>query len=229
MTQECGFDTSWDSTYASGGQLNRYPADGVVSLSYKLLKGRDRAATRILELGCGAGNNAWFYAREGFDVTAVDGSDHCLEFARQRFAEDGLTGTFQQLNFLDLHTLQGPFDFILDRSALYANHWNDLKRIMPMIAGLLSPDGYFLSFIFTTEHPDKKYMACCEEGATWLQPTEEVFGGARRATLLDEEHLRELYAPFTIVDLYKRTLTPLMRDEPFCGDSEWIVICKGKD
>ncbi len=228
MTGVHGFDANWDEAYARGEQMNRYPADAVVSLSFKLLRGRDRAKTRVLELGCGAGNNAWFYAREGFDVTAVDGSEHCLDFARKRFAEEGLKGEFLKMDFLKLDTLPGPYDFILDRSALYANHWEDLTRIMPQVGRLLSPDGYFLSFIFTTEHPDKQYMGRCECGATWLDPCEDVFGGASRVTMLDEEHLRELYAPFTVVDLYKRTLTPMMRDEPFCGDSEWIVVCRAK-
>ena len=227
--QSHGFDhATWDATYAGGGQINRYPADGVVSLVHKLMRGRDRAKTKVLEIGCGAGNNAWFFAREGFAVTAVDGSDFCLEYARKRFAQDGLSGDFRQLGFLDLDKLDGVYDLILDRQALSSNHWDDLVRIMPKISRLMHDDSIFLSFIFTADHPDKKYMGRCERGATWLEPQAPVFGGVRWITLLDEAHLKELYAPFALVDLYKRTLDSCMRDEPYLGDSEWIVICKKK-
>ena len=228
--QSRGFDhATWDATYAEGGQLNRYPGDGVVSLVYRLMRGKDRAATKVLEIGCGAGNNAWFFAREGFNITAVDGSDVCLDYARRRFARDGLTGLFMQLGFLDLDKLEGPYDLILDRQALSSNHWDDLVRIMPKISNLMHEDSIFLSFIFTADHPDKKYMGRCERDATWLEPQGPVFGGVRWITLLDEAHLRELYAPFVIVDLYKRDLVSLVRDEPYLGDSEWIVICKKKN
>ncbi len=228
---EKGFDgTSWNATYAGGGQLNRYPADGVVSFMYQLMAGRDRAATKVLEVGCGAGNNAWFLAREGFCVTGVDGSPHCLEYARKRFAEEKLCGTFLQKTFLELDQVPGgPFDLILDREALAHNQWDDLVRIMPKIAGLLRPGGYFVSFFFASDHPDKRFMGRVEQDATCFDPTAPVFGGAAWVTLLDEAHLRELFSPFNIVDLYKRTLEPYIRKgEPYVGDSEWIIVCTAK-
>ena len=226
--QEKGFDsTSWNSTYAAGGQLNRYPADGLVSLVYRLMSGRERRTSSVLEIGCGAGNNAWFLAREGFRVTAVDGSPHCLDFARKRFAAEGLNADFRQMTFLEIDQLNGPFDLVLDREALAHNQWDDLVRIMPKIAGLMADDGYFVSFFFASDHPDKRFMARVENEVTWFDPTAPVFGGAQWVTLLDEAHLRSLFSPFTMVDLYKRTLEPCMRaHEPYAGDSEWIVICK---
>ena len=224
-----GFDdASWNGTYAAGNQLNRYPADGLVSLAYRLLGGRDRATTPILEVGCGAGNNAWFFAREGFPVTAVDGSTHCLEYAKARFDAEGLQADFRQMTFLELGTLSGPYALIRDREALAHNHWKDLTHILPMIAGLMDENSYFVSFFFAADHPDKCHMGRCDDELTWLDPQEPVFGNARWVTLPDEAQLRELFAPFTIVDLYKKTLESSVHDAPYTGDSEWIVICKKK-
>ena len=98
---------------------------------------------------------------------------------------------------------------------------------MPRVHRLMDENSWFMSFFFADDHPDKRYMKR-NEGVTWLEPQAEVFGGAQWVTLLDESHVRTLFAPFTIVDMYKRTLHSLMRDEPFTGNSEWIVICKKK-
>lgn len=227
MTDAGGFDAGWDEVYSAGGQLNRYPADGVVSFAHHLLSGRERPLTRVLEVGCGAGNNLWFFAREGFEVTGVDGSAHCLDYARARFAADGLSGTFFRMPFLDLGSLRGPFDLILDREALAHNTWEDLQRIMPVLAGLLHPQGHFLSFFFAHDHPDREYMAA-HDGPTWKEPRAAVFGGAHWVTLPNGDELRTLFSPFELVDLYKRTLHSLLRKEPFTGNSEWIAVCRKK-
>ena len=220
-----GFDASWDVVYSAGKQLNRYPADGVVSFAHHLLSGRECAQTAILEIGCGAGNNLWFFAREGFNVVGTDGSEHCLDYARRRFAGEGLRGSFHLLPFLELDRLDGDFDLVLDREALAHNSWEDLKHIIPMIAGLLRPDGYFLSFFFAADHPDREYMTE-NDGPTMCKPRAQVFGGARRVSLPNEEELRELFSPFHFIDLYKRELRSLIRKEPFTGNSEWIAVCR---
>ncbi|MEV4077455.1 class I SAM-dependent methyltransferase [Nonomuraea fuscirosea] len=44
---------------------------------------------RALELGYGTGTNALYFARHGWDVTAVDLIDRAVERARQKAAETG--------------------------------------------------------------------------------------------------------------------------------------------
>ena len=46
---------------------------------------RSIRALRVLELGCGTGNNAARLALAGFDVTAVDLSAEAIDRARERF------------------------------------------------------------------------------------------------------------------------------------------------
>lgn len=78
------FDVSWEDLYSKGRMLNRYPHDRVVSIAFKYFGSvKNRANVRILDLGCGAGNNSWFFAREGFDVTGIDASETAIKFARK--------------------------------------------------------------------------------------------------------------------------------------------------
>ncbi len=67
-------DTPWDSGHPST-ELRR-----VVQQTDELPRGR------LLELGCGAGTNAIYLARQGFDVTAVDGSQEAISRARRQTA-----------------------------------------------------------------------------------------------------------------------------------------------
>ena len=85
------FDPVWDEIYGSGQQLNRYPFSSVVTFLFRNRpRDKDRAATRILEVGCGAGNNLWFAAREGFDVSGIDASEPVIDHARKWFDAEGL-------------------------------------------------------------------------------------------------------------------------------------------
>src|SRR5512136_2850072 len=95
------FDRIWeDDIYSKGQQLNRYPFDIAVSFIYRNYpRHKSRHDVRILEVGCGAGNNLWFAAREGFLVAGIDASESAIAYARKRFAEEGLKGTLLVAEF----------------------------------------------------------------------------------------------------------------------------------
>ena len=72
--------------YSHGQQLNRYPFDSVVSFVYGFCpKQKSPEDTDVVEIGCGAGNNLWFAAREGFSVSGVDASPSAIHFAKTFF------------------------------------------------------------------------------------------------------------------------------------------------
>lgn len=72
----------------------------------------------VLDVGCGAGNNAIFLAQRGYSVTAVDGSDAALEVARSRAAEAGVQIEFRQAEATRLDGVEQRYDTVVD-SALY--------------------------------------------------------------------------------------------------------------
>jgi 2-polyprenyl-3-methyl-5-hydroxy-6-metoxy-1,4-benzoquinol methylase len=67
---------------------------------------------RILDLGCGSGVYAVYYAARGADVLGIDFSSRMIELAAQNAAAEGAAPRFQHGDFmaLDLH---GPFDATL--------------------------------------------------------------------------------------------------------------------
>ena len=49
---------------------------------------------RVLDLGCGGGDQARVFARRGYSVVALDSSSRLIEYARNSFENDGLEADF---------------------------------------------------------------------------------------------------------------------------------------
>lgn len=112
------FDPIWEEKYSSG-HTQRYPWDAIVTFVFRNApRDRPRSEVRILEVGCGTASNLWFAAREGFQVAGVDGCESAIEYAKQRFQQEGLTGDLRVADFTQLPFEDESFDLVLDRSAL---------------------------------------------------------------------------------------------------------------
>jgi SAM-dependent methyltransferase len=145
--------TLWESIYSGGKALNRYPFDQVVSFIYRNhSRNKPRSETKILEIGCGAGNNLWFAAREGFSVAGVDGSSSAIEYARKRFAEDGLSGDFRVADFSKLPHGDGLFDFVIDRGSLTCAAFAEAQKTVAEVHRVMAPGGKFFCNPYSDRH-----------------------------------------------------------------------------
>lgn len=147
------FGKHWESIYSHGDQCNRYPYDSVVTFVHRY---RDRTLapenTCILEVGCGAGNNLWFAAREGFDVYGIDGSPSAIKYAKDRFAEEKLKGEFQIGDFTDLPYPDEMVDLVIDRAAVTCVNFQGAVEATNEIHRVLKPKGKYFTFVFDTDH-----------------------------------------------------------------------------
>jgi len=146
------FDEIWDSIYASG-HINRYPWDAVVSFVFRHYpRHKAKSAVHILELGCGAANNLWFCAKEGFQVTGVDASEQALLHARQRFAQEQLNGQFLQENFTALSIADHSIDLVFDRASLTCTPYWVIEQTIQEVYRILQPGGRFLFIPYADTH-----------------------------------------------------------------------------
>lgn len=148
------FDPTWErEIYAQGRHMNRWPYDAVVSFLFRHApKDRPRAKVRVLEVGCGAGNNVWCAAREGFDVTGVDGSPTAIERARERLAREGLSADLRVVDFTDLPFESASFDLAIDRSALSCVGRSAARRALAELARVLKPSGRMFFNPYSDRH-----------------------------------------------------------------------------
>jgi SAM-dependent methyltransferase len=104
------------------------------------------ASGPLLELGCGAGNIAVWFARQGFDVTGVDISPTAIEWARERARAAGVKVVFLCADVLDLDDVlpDASFDFLLDGHCFHCIIGQDREQFLQQAYRLLKPKGFFL-------------------------------------------------------------------------------------
>lgn len=101
---------------------------------------RPTGVERILDLGCGAGHTALFFAPHVAEVHALDLSEAMLEQGRRLAAERGTgnlhwhRGEAESLRFAD-----ASFDAVTSRQS--AHHYEDLEHSLAEIARVLKPGG----------------------------------------------------------------------------------------
>src|SRR5258708_37026345 len=109
------FDEIWARRYENPKYRNFYPYTEVVSFVFRNAPQKPKAETHILEIGCGTGNNLWFAAREGFSGSGIDASETAINFAKDRFASEGLKADLRVGDFTKLPFTDRMFDLALDR------------------------------------------------------------------------------------------------------------------
>lgn len=146
--------TVWEQEiYSQGHHLNRYPYDNVVSFLFRHYpNNKKREDIKILEVGCGAGNNLWFAAREGFSVTGIDGSSSAIKYAKERLANEGLTGNFIVGDFTKLPFENNMFDIVIDRCSIVCCSLEAGKQAIREVNKVLQPGGLFFFNTYSQVH-----------------------------------------------------------------------------
>jgi SAM-dependent methyltransferase len=139
----------WESIYSQKRHLNLYPFDEVVSVVFSNF-GMNLKNKKVLELGCGAGNNLWFTARHGAQVVGTDGSESAIKFCKKRFFDEKLEGEFKVQSFEDIKDLSADFDLIIDRAALTTTNFGTVKNAYQKIFKGLKSGGIFYSQLYSS-------------------------------------------------------------------------------
>lgn len=145
------FDEKWEEIH-SESQWGKYPSEEVIRFVARNYYSRNRKETKLLDLGCGAGANSWFMAREGFKVYAFDGSSSAVERARKRMMEEGVDVEIKVADAVETYYENEFFDAVIDNAVIYANKISSIKDILKESYRILKKDGkHFSSGLFTAE------------------------------------------------------------------------------
>ena len=138
----------------------------------------------ILELGCGAGQDACFLTQQGFAVIATDLSDEALELTRRRAPDarvDNVDLT-RGLPFLD-----AAFRVIVASLSLHYFPWLQTLEILEDVHRCLEPQGHLLARFNSTRDP--RYFAAEKQQ---IEDTFYLIGGMPKR-LFDRTSLYVLF------------------------------------
>lgn len=221
-----GFESSWeDEVYSQGRHLNRYPFDVVVSFLFRHYpREKPRSQTRILEVGCGAGNNLWFAAREGFSVFGLDASPSAIGYARDRFAAEGLVAGLCVGDFTALPYPDNFFDLVIDRASITCCGLTDARRSMAEVRRVLAPGGVFLHNAYSEAHFSRTQGRPGPDGVV-LDIAHGTLAGLRRIRFASQAEVRGLFdRGWTVENIQHLHLSDL--DEAVGDHCEWRVVAR---
>jgi len=96
---------------------------------------------RVLELGCGPGRNAIYFAKQGYEVDAVDLSKEALQWGKERAKEQNVSINFIFKNIFELEIQNAQYDVIYDSGCFH--HIAPHRRIdyVKLLNQALKPGG----------------------------------------------------------------------------------------
>ena len=216
---------AWEENYKKG-RYNKWPYDIVISLIMRYYGGEKREKIKILDLGCGGGNNTYFLSKEGFQTYAVDGSPTSLQITKERLSKSNLSAHFQLANFKDLPYNEDFFDCVIDRASVYCNKWKDILKIFENIYRVIKKGGKYIGFLPNINHTGRIHGVEFEKN-TYTDFKRGTFSHSDFAHFFTKEELFEALKNFEIVDILEHFISSILNEEEsIYSMSEYIIVAK---
>lgn len=108
---------------------------------------------RVLDVGCGTGENALYLAQTGFSVTGIDLAGSAIRAAKQKVRERGLRADFRVANALSLDLQNDYYDNVVD-SGLFHTFSDENRPIFASeIFRVLARGGNYFMLCFSEKEP----------------------------------------------------------------------------
>ena len=143
---------SWDSVYARDAAPPPWDI-GRPQPAFARLADRGLLSGRLLDSGCGTGENVLLAAARGAEAMGVDISPQAIARARDKAAERGLNARFEVADALRLGQLGLTFDVLIDSGVFHIFDDADRERYVASLAAVLPPGGRCYLMCFSDRQP----------------------------------------------------------------------------
>ncbi len=108
---------------------------------------------RVLDVGCGTGENALYLAHLGFEVWGIDGAQSAIKKAREKAKERGIKANFLTGDALKLQSLQKRFDTVIDCGLFHVFTDEERPIFATSLSSVLYPSGRYFMLCFSEHEP----------------------------------------------------------------------------
>ena len=152
--QSTEVNKKWDKVYSQNFMTMWYPNEDIIRFCSRLIRKRlthdtyevKKNAETVLDLGCGNGRHAIYFAREGLKASGIDVSEKAIEWAVDWAQREGLDVDFRTGDISNLPYADESFDVVVShgvldhvRAELAVTAVNQVRRIL-RVGGLFYCD-----------------------------------------------------------------------------------------
>jgi SAM-dependent methyltransferase len=139
---------------------------------------------RVIDLGCGSGENAISFGMAGLEVVGVDGSPEAIRQARDKARKRGISIRFDVADVLDLSEYRKSFDTATDSGVFHVFDDEDRPRYERSVRGVLRPGGTSLPLVLQRAPARGLGPAACDSAGVARDFHRRLAGGQNRCSSL---------------------------------------------
>jgi len=107
----------------------------------------------VIDVGCGTGENALYFAHAGHEVVGVDFAPEAIDRARRKAADRKIAAQFEIADALDLSAYANSFDTATDCGVFHVFDDHDRAAYVRSVRGVLRPGGHMFVMCFSERVP----------------------------------------------------------------------------
>lgn len=218
----------WETEiYAQGRQINRWPFSDVVADVTRLTGNVDRSQVTVLDLGCGTGNNTWFFLDIGFEVCGIDIAPTAIATASAYIQSLGLPEADLRVgDIAELPWDASRFDIVVDRGVLSQLTIDNVAKTISEVVRVLKPGGHFLSYnLFGWDNSGRQFGTEVSPRSYAHFSGGRFFGKSPMTTFFDKQLIIDMWQPLRVAELVRHRVT---KDESE-GLEEYYTVHAVKD
>jgi ubiquinone/menaquinone biosynthesis C-methylase UbiE len=121
-----------------------------------LIKGGEIKPGRVLDIGCGRGENAIMLAMSGFEVTGIDLIEDAISDAKAKAIERHVKVSFVAGDVLQMDRLfmEGEFDIVIDSGLFHVMTDEERPIFVRQVHRVLKAGGKYFMLCFSDKEPE---------------------------------------------------------------------------
>ena len=150
---------TWDQVYSQNFMTMWYPNEDIIRFCSRLIQKQlthgkfdvKRPVESVLDLGCGNGRHAMYFARQGFKAAGIDVSEQAIEWAKDWAGREGLEIDFRVGNIENLPFDDESFDVVVSHGVLDHVHMKTALQAVTEVHRVLRRKGLFYCDLRSTD------------------------------------------------------------------------------